>query len=392
MPCASGVLLKTQSDSRLCQLTSEGHEAAFEALVERYRSPLHRFARRLLTDAPAEDVVQQALTDLWATLSAGEPIHNVRAWLYRVVRNAALNTIRRAGYRHDELGDALAPDSPELAFERKSQVRDALAGLASLPATQREAIVRSAVHGDSRTAIGTAMGLNDGAVGQLLYRARSALRCAMSAIVPLPVLAWLTRFRVHHPASAARTLQITAAGTNSGAGAIIIRGSATLAVIAAAAAPVLSTQAARPHVDRGAVRSAALVSADRLSAGASDPLSAFPRAAARSAAARAAWPAAATPNVSPHPSAPASADQAPAAVGGEDSSKPAGEVPAGETAPAEASSASAEPSPQPVPAESAPASEAAPAEAPAEAPTPPAGEAGSTEATPPPASETGLPE
>lgn len=39
-------LLAAQSDQRLVALVKEGHERAFEALVQRYRRPLLRYCRR----------------------------------------------------------------------------------------------------------------------------------------------------------------------------------------------------------------------------------------------------------------------------------------------------------------------------------------------------------
>ena len=48
----SAVLLRTQSDERLAALAREGHERAFEAIVERYRRPLMRACRRVLPEAP----------------------------------------------------------------------------------------------------------------------------------------------------------------------------------------------------------------------------------------------------------------------------------------------------------------------------------------------------
>ena len=48
-PIVSTTLLRTQSDARLVELAREGHERAFEAIVERYRKPLHRYVP---ADAP----------------------------------------------------------------------------------------------------------------------------------------------------------------------------------------------------------------------------------------------------------------------------------------------------------------------------------------------------
>ncbi len=74
MPMAlpSVALLRTQSDDRLAALAAAGHERAFEAVVERYRRPLIRHARRYLGEARAEDAVQQALMAAWTARRRGE--------------------------------------------------------------------------------------------------------------------------------------------------------------------------------------------------------------------------------------------------------------------------------------------------------------------------------
>jgi RNA polymerase sigma factor (sigma-70 family) len=387
MSLATGALLKTQSDTRLCRLTGEGYEAAFEVLVSRYRAPLHRYARRFLTDAAAEDVVQQAFMDLWAALSDGESIRNVRAWLYRVVRNCALNTIRRAGYRHDEPQEAPGADSPELAFERTSAVREALDGLTSLPALQREAIVRAAVDGNSRGEIGTAMGLSDGAVGMLLYRARSTLRCAMSAVVPFPLITWVAGGRGHDPSAAARLLQLTAAGADSGpAVSVLLRGGATVAVIAATAAPLVAPHASR-HSDATA-HSAVPIAAGALISGPSDPLQPFLRPRPELAPA---LPAASTTAHDHHVSpAPLTAGANDAAAGVEDTPAQAAEAPPQEASAPGEPSAEASEAPPPAqaaasseaPAEAAPAAEAVPPAEPAPPAQPEAASAPPAEAPP----------
>jgi hypothetical protein len=53
MVSPSLTLLRTQSDERLIALARAGHERAFEAIVERYRRPLLRHARRLVSEARA---------------------------------------------------------------------------------------------------------------------------------------------------------------------------------------------------------------------------------------------------------------------------------------------------------------------------------------------------
>src|SRR6201990_2862542 len=94
LPSPSSVLLRTQSDERLVVLARAGHERAFEAIVERYRGGLLRVARRYLPDARAEDALQQAFLAAWSALQRGDDVRDLRAWLYRIVHNTALNQLR----------------------------------------------------------------------------------------------------------------------------------------------------------------------------------------------------------------------------------------------------------------------------------------------------------
>src|SRR6478752_9343592 len=141
MPSPTTVLLRTQSDERLVALAQAGHERAFEAIVERYRRPLLRACRRVLPEARAEDAVQQALVAAWNGISRGDEVRDLRPWLYRIAHNTALNQLRVSGYDYAELREALRiGPAPQDEIERRSVVRQTLAGLAELPERQREAL------------------------------------------------------------------------------------------------------------------------------------------------------------------------------------------------------------------------------------------------------------
>jgi len=90
-PALPTVLLRTQSDARLVELARGGHDRAFEAIVERYRRPLHAYCRRFLPEARAEDAVQQAFLNAWNAVRTGSEVRELRPWLYRITHNAALN-------------------------------------------------------------------------------------------------------------------------------------------------------------------------------------------------------------------------------------------------------------------------------------------------------------
>jgi RNA polymerase sigma factor (sigma-70 family) len=191
MPTPTTVLLRAQSDERLVALARAGHERAFEAIVERYRRPLLRACRRVLPEARAEDAVQQTLVAAWHGLSRGDEVRELRPWLYRIAHNTALNQLRVAGYDYDELHGMLTGGPvPEEELERREIARSTLAGLAALPARQRQALLGIAVQGRGQDEVAGALGISEPAVRQLVHRARTHLRAAVTAVTPWPLAGW----------------------------------------------------------------------------------------------------------------------------------------------------------------------------------------------------------
>jgi RNA polymerase sigma factor (sigma-70 family) len=227
MPSPSVTLLRTQSDDRLLALAAGGHERAFEAIVERYRRSLLRHARRFLPEARAEDALQQALLSAWTALRRGDDVRELRPWLHRIVHNSSLNALRAAGYDYDELRDTLeGSGGPAELAERRAIVRGTLAGLAGLPERQRDALLQIAVEGRSQDEVAEELGLSQNAVRQLVHRARTAMRAAATAVVPLPFATWLATAGAGRSDMALRVGELVA-----GAG-----GSATIAKAGAVAA------------------------------------------------------------------------------------------------------------------------------------------------------------
>lgn len=224
-PILSATLLRTQSDARLVALVRQGHERAFEAIVERYRKPLHRHVRRVLPESRAEDALQQTFLKAWSSLQEGADVRDLRPWLYRIAQNTALDGLKRAGYDYDELTESLrSPGGPEADLERRTVMRETLAGLAALPDNQREALLRTAVGGDSRAQIAHDLGLTDGAVRQLVHRARTTLRAAATAVTPAPLAIWAAGAAGGGAPSAASLAELGAAG---GTG-LLLKGGAAL--------------------------------------------------------------------------------------------------------------------------------------------------------------------
>jgi len=187
---AGAPLLRAQSDERLVDLVRAGNDAAFEAIVARYRKPLLRYCARFLSEARAEDVVQQSLVSAYSSLRSSDGEMSLRSWLYRIVHNTALNALRDRALSHEELPEALAalprPDQLAESDERFHHVMDAVA---ALPERQRDALVLRELEGRSYEEIAAELGVSGGAVRQLLNRGRNTLRAGMAAVTPFGLLA-----------------------------------------------------------------------------------------------------------------------------------------------------------------------------------------------------------
>lgn len=225
-------VLSTQSDERLVDLVRAGSEPAFETIVERYRRALMRYVSRLLPPERAEDVVQQSFVSAYEAIHRNGAALNLRPWLYRIAHNTALNALRDRGLRHDELDDQIdGVERPDQAFERMQGLRDVLVAVQALPERQRDAIVLRALEGRSYEEISLALGVTDGAVRQLLNRARNSLRAAAAAITPMPLVTRLASGDSAEPV-AARVGDLVGVGA-AGSGALMAKVCATALVTGA---------------------------------------------------------------------------------------------------------------------------------------------------------------
>ncbi len=181
-----------QSDDRLANLFRRGVDPAFDELVERYRVSLVAFAGAIVGSARAEDVVQDSLVKAHRAMGSQE-VGDPRAWLYRIVRNTALNEIRD-GNRHEysELAGTEADSmTPERAVEGREELKALFTALAELPEAQRQAIVERELGGYTHEQIARELEISTGATKQLIFRARKGLRNAFGALIPAPLIAWL---------------------------------------------------------------------------------------------------------------------------------------------------------------------------------------------------------
>jgi RNA polymerase sigma factor (sigma-70 family) len=184
------LVLRSQTDERLAALTRDGHDQAFVAIAERYRRELIAHARRLAPKDRCEDIVQQAMLSAWDALRRQADVRDARAWLHRIVHNVALN-VAPSSMDHEQLSETFAAaEGADTEVERRLAATEALVAVAALPAAQRRAVELTAIEGRSGREAAGLLGISEGALRQLVHRARATLRSAATALVPLPLATW----------------------------------------------------------------------------------------------------------------------------------------------------------------------------------------------------------
>jgi RNA polymerase sigma-70 factor, ECF subfamily len=188
----------------LLESVAQGDDGAFARLAGPYREELRCFAARIVGgDAGlGEEVTQEALLRAYRSICNGSRPENVRAWLYAIVRNVALNALRsqRPMLPLLESGHASPHDETARALEVREWMDWLMGAVVALPPRQRDALVASAFEGRSQREIAVGMGTSVPAVKTLLHRARRTLEAAQPsslAVLPLGALAMVRRAGTH---------------------------------------------------------------------------------------------------------------------------------------------------------------------------------------------------
>ena len=168
--------------------SSDERFARIEALFEELEAPLLGYALRLLPDRSlAEDAVQEAFMKLHQHFAE---VQDPRRWLYRTVRNHALNQLRQSG-RHVPLpesgpggtGQPELTDPDPLPDEKIAQwegIGLVRLGLEGLDPRARELIHLKFVEELTYQQISERTGLTTGHVGYLLHHAIRAVADGLS--------------------------------------------------------------------------------------------------------------------------------------------------------------------------------------------------------------------
>jgi len=171
-------------DQDLLERIRNGNSKALGVLLERYWAPLVCYLGSLLkSDDAAEDVAQDTFVRMWERRDAWSVNGSVRALLYRVARNLALDELRRGDARtRADLGSS--PPSPGVAPDEhmeNDELRSVIArAVESLPARRREAFMLVRHHGLSYREAADVLELAPQTIANHLTLALTDLRAAVA--------------------------------------------------------------------------------------------------------------------------------------------------------------------------------------------------------------------
>lgn len=156
------------------ELSAKEFEYHFRCL---YR-PLNMYALRYTENLDdAEDIVQQAFSDVWEKLTGGTPVQNLKAYMYQAVRNRSLSLIanRQAHCEAAELTDLedLTEEERIIRSERDARLWTAID---HLPTEQKRIFLLSKRDGLTYQEIATELGISIKTVEHQISKALKTLR------------------------------------------------------------------------------------------------------------------------------------------------------------------------------------------------------------------------
>jgi RNA polymerase sigma-70 factor (ECF subfamily) len=166
--------LQRLADEDLMPLVARKDPAAFEVFYDRHGGAAYSLAHRIVGDPGiAEDVTQEAFLSIWRSKARYDPTRgSVRAWTLGIVRNRAIDVLRREGGRAPKLDlddeAALerrsAPERTEAEALRRETARQLRGALGGLPTEQSRVIELAYFGGFSHSEIASMLGMPLGTV------------------------------------------------------------------------------------------------------------------------------------------------------------------------------------------------------------------------------------
>ena len=169
-----------------------GDRLAFANLYTELQPALQRYAASILAgdiDAAA-DVVDEAFLDIWRHAGRYEGSGNATGWIYRIVRNKAVDWLRSRRERPIAAADGDHglenlvddADTPEQALEKKSDALELRAALERLTPDHRDVVWLCYFESRSVSEIAVLVDCPENTVKTRLFHARKQLRSMLGGV------------------------------------------------------------------------------------------------------------------------------------------------------------------------------------------------------------------
>lgn len=171
-------------DRDLIERLRAGDRGVLERLLAELWHPLCRYAEGILAGAAdPEDVVQEAFIKLWGRRDRWSADGSLRALLYTVTRNAALDERRRMG-RHEKSLDQVPRPRPQPTPSEEAMAEDlreaAARAVSELPPKRQEVFRLAREEGLSYAEIAAVMDVSPQTVANQMSLALADLREALA--------------------------------------------------------------------------------------------------------------------------------------------------------------------------------------------------------------------
>ncbi len=179
----------TISDTTLIQLTLQGRQASYAALVDRYQAYVFTIVLRHVNNREqAEELAQDVFVKAYKSLADFKGSSKFSTWLYTIAHHTCLSALRKRDAQHilpgDEKMHVLTAANPTLQpatqLEQKTENQQLEKAIASLPETDAAIITLFYNADQSIDEIGQIMGITPANVKVRLFRARSKLKTILS--------------------------------------------------------------------------------------------------------------------------------------------------------------------------------------------------------------------
>jgi RNA polymerase sigma-70 factor (ECF subfamily) len=177
-----------QEDELIANI-ADGDQLAFNRLVQKHGPKLHNLALRFTgSAADADEIAQETLFRLWQSADKWQPGKaRLSTWLFRITTNLCIDLARKKK-RHMEISSADPPelidDQPDTStiLQSRQELQFIEEQISQLPEKQKMTLLLSTQQGKSNKEIAQVLKLSEGAIEQLLVRARRSLRQAYREI------------------------------------------------------------------------------------------------------------------------------------------------------------------------------------------------------------------